>query len=79
MQRKATKEDRARDDLPPRQTRALGALLGGATITAAAEAAGVERTTIYRWLRDDVAFQGAYNRLRHDLLRELQSAGSTTS
>ena len=59
--------------LVPRQARALEQLFAGTAITRAAEVAGVDRSTVHRWLRDDVAFQAAYNGLRHDLLRELQS------
>ena len=39
-------------NLTPPQEKALAALLSGKTVTAAAEAAGVDRTTVYRWLRD---------------------------
>jgi hypothetical protein len=61
-------------DLPPQQTRALAALLGGATITAVADSAGVDRTTVHRWLRDDPGFQAAYNALRRDLRREVEAS-----
>ena len=44
------------------QTEALSALLSGETIKAAAELAGVDRSTVHRWLRDDWHFQAARNR-----------------
>jgi hypothetical protein len=48
----------------------LAELLTGQTITAAASAAGVERITVHRWLREDFAFQAAWNRDRRELRRE---------
>jgi hypothetical protein len=49
--------------------------LGGKTITAAAKAAKVDRTTIYRWLRDpcDPSFRNALEQGR----LELQAAVKT--
>jgi hypothetical protein len=40
----------------PGQLRAIAALVRGATITAAAEAAGVSRHTVHRWLAGDSTF-----------------------
>jgi transposase-like protein len=40
------------ENLSPAQEKALAALLAGQTITDAAKAAEVDRSTIYRWLRD---------------------------
>jgi hypothetical protein len=40
----------------PCQLRAIAALVGGATVTAAAQAAGVSRATVHRWLADDHDF-----------------------
>jgi hypothetical protein len=37
------------DGLTPAQHLALGALLAGKTVTAAAQEAGVDRSTVYRW------------------------------
>lgn len=44
-------------------------VVAGQTITAAAQAANVNRSTIYRWLQDpyDQAFVRAYHRRRHEL------------
>lgn len=73
MQQNTTGAGSKRPDLPPQQAQALAALLGGATITSAAEAAGVDRTTLHRWLREDFSFQAAYNGLRCDLRREIEA------
>jgi hypothetical protein len=40
----------------PGQLRAITALVGCATVTAAAEAAGVSRATLHRWLAGDSTF-----------------------
>src|SRR4051812_8522114 len=50
------------DELPPAQRKAVAALIGGATVTAAAAAAGVGRSTVYRWLDADPAFVAELNR-----------------
>ena len=54
------------------QTKALGALLAGETVTRAAERAGADRTTVHRWLREDWDFQAAYNAARRNLQREIE-------
>ena len=51
-------------DLAPAQYRAITAMVGGATITAAAEAAGVSRPTVYNWLDGSPAFVAELNKLR---------------
>ena len=55
------------------QARAFSALLADATVTAAAEAASVDRSTVRRWLRADSGFSPAHL----DCSREL--VGRTTS
>jgi hypothetical protein len=55
----------------PHQT-AMDALLAGKNITAAAQAAGVDRTTLHRWLRDDPDFVAIYNARRRDLAASAQ-------
>ena len=47
--------------LKPSQLVAMEQLLGGATITDAAAAAGVGRATLHRWLTHDYEFRGRYN------------------
>ena len=55
------------EQLTATQVVALEALASGATVTAAAAGAGVNRVTVHRWLRDDFCFQAALNRARRDL------------
>jgi ABC-type sugar transport system substrate-binding protein len=43
-----------RENLTPKQHRAIAALLTMPDVTAAAAAAGVTRETVYRWLRDPI-------------------------
>jgi hypothetical protein len=52
--------------LKVKQQLAITALLGGASQSAAAEAAGVDRSTLYRWMKRDAEFVAAYNRVKHD-------------
>ena len=73
VQQNTTRDKREVRELQPSQTRALAALAGGATVTSAAEAADVDRTTVHRWLRADFGFQAAYNGLRLDLRREFSA------
>ena len=70
--RNATKREPSRD-LPANQQQALGALLGGASVTTAAEVAGVDRTTVHRWLRADFEFRAALNGGRRELHQALQA------
>jgi hypothetical protein len=65
MQRDATAGEPP--SLPPQQIQALAGLLAGQTVTASAEAAGVDRTTVHRWLREDFGFQAALNRGRREI------------
>jgi hypothetical protein len=50
--------------LTPAQGRAVVALAGGATVTAAAEAGGVSRPTVYAWLDGVPEFVAELNRAR---------------
>src|SRR5215510_13573473 len=70
MQRNATP---ATDSLTPTQEKALAALLAGKTVTAAATAAEVDRTTVHRWLKDDFTFRAALNRGQRDLREAMQA------
>jgi hypothetical protein len=69
MRQNATPADGA---LTPAQEAALAALLAGQTVTDAAVAAGVDRTTVHRWLKEDFAFQAAFNGGRQELRQALQ-------
>ena len=70
MQQNATDPEHSGHELSQPQVKALSQLGGGATITAAAKTAGVDRTTVHRWLREDATFQAARNRLHADMRRE---------
>ena len=70
MQRNATP---SADALTPNQDKALAALLAGKSVTDAAAAAEVDRTTVHRWLKDDFGFRAAFNRERHRLREAMQS------
>jgi DNA-binding phage protein len=63
------------EDLSPAQQQALAALLAGRTVTAAATAAGVNRTTVYRWLRDPdrPGFRRALERGRRELRQAMEA------
>jgi hypothetical protein len=54
------------------QRAAIIRLTSGATRCEAAAAAGVTRTTLYRWLNHDPAFQAAYNAWQKDLVTTAQ-------
>jgi len=51
MGKAITKTDETRQELTGAQLNAIAALLGGASITDAATAAGVQRQTVHEWLR----------------------------
>ena len=71
MQQNTTSSDSSDPEVSPTQMRVLSALATGTTISAAAEAASVDRTTVHRWLREDACFQAAWNRLRLEMRREV--------
>ena len=60
----------AAEALSPVQATVLAELLSGKTITDAATAANVSRMTVHSWLREDFAFQAAWNRARSELCSE---------
>lgn len=59
--------------LSAKQQKAIEALLCEPTIQAAAQAAGVARATIFRWL-SDVSFASAYKSARGQLLESMLTA-----
>jgi hypothetical protein len=70
MPRNRTRErdiEEAPRTLDPIQLTVLEALLAGRTITDAAAAVGVSRTTVHRWLKDDYLFRAEVNAARHAL------------
>lgn len=64
MQRPATIGE---EDLSPSQSIAMDSLLTGSSVSDAAMAAKVSRTTVHRWLKHCAEFQAAYNARRMDL------------
>ena len=53
--------------LSPEQRTAIEWLTAGESPTSAAVAAGVGRTTVYRWMKEDPNFQAAYNAWQADV------------
>ncbi len=52
-------------NLSPAQTQVIAALASGETVTGAARAAGVHRSTVHNWLADP-AFSTEFDRIRED-------------
>ena len=63
----------------PLQAQVAAALASGLSVTSAAEAAAVHRTTVYHWLKHDSDFRAALEQARteydHRLQDELRSLG----
>jgi hypothetical protein len=55
-------------ELSGAQRTAIERLTCGSTMVDAATAAGVSRMTLYRWLKNDVQFQAAYNAWQRDAI-----------
>jgi hypothetical protein len=64
-------------ELSPPQLRVLAELIGGASMVEAAEAGGVDRSTIYRWKQDVPAFAEELCRARNEIRDRLQDAYRT--
>src|SRR5213079_273365 len=58
-------------DLSPAQAQVIKSLARGQTVTAAAEDAGVHRTTVHHWLRSEPAFKAAAETARTEYADEL--------
>jgi len=58
--------------LTPDQVKIVLALAQGTTFTAAAQAAGLNRVTIYRWLKTQEAFAAAVEQARADYILTLR-------
>lgn len=61
------------EKLTPEQLTALAALIEHGDKAKAARAAKVSRTTLYRWLREDVAFQAALDAATRQALKEFSA------
>ena len=64
-------------ELSPTQLRVIAELIGGASMVEAAEAGGVDRSTIYRWKQDVPAFAEELRRARNEIRDRLQDAYRT--
>lgn len=69
VQQNATEES----GLSPQQLQALESLLRGETVTEAASRAGVDRTTVHRWQREDYRFMAAVNSGRREIAEAIQA------
>src|SRR6266851_5383093 len=58
-------------DLSPAQAQVIKSLARGQTVTAAAEDAGVHRTTVHHWIRTEPAFKAAAEIARTEYADEL--------
>lgn len=54
--------------LSPTQLAAIAALVGGASVTDAAGRAGIDRTTLHRWMSGDAAFVATLNLTKREAL-----------
>src|SRR5919109_1247805 len=68
-----TKRNKSQRLTPP-QHAAMRELLSGATVTAAAKAAGVDRATCSQWLNRPGPFRDAYHDARAELWDEMRAA-----
>ena len=67
MQQKTTRKSPSKRRLSAAEMTAIQHLMSGSSVTAAAEAAGVDRTTLHRWMRHKVHFREALDQNREDL------------
>jgi hypothetical protein len=59
--------------LSPAQAQALASLAAGQTVSDAAQAAHVDRTTVYRWLNNDPIFAAEFNAARLEVIDIVRS------
>ncbi len=67
MPRNTTKRSPSKRRLSAAEMTAIQHLMSGTSVTAAAEAAGVDRTTLHRWMRSKAHFREALDQNREDL------------
>ncbi len=67
MQQKTTRKSPSKRRLSAAEMTAIQHLMSGSSVTAAAEAAGVDRTTLHRWMRSKAHFREALDQNREDL------------
>lgn len=68
-----TKQNATNESFSPSQRKALAAFAAGKTVSRAAEAAGVDRSSVYRWLRGEPSFIAEVNRIREERVTSIQS------
>ena len=66
-------EVRGHGGLSRKAEEAIAALLTAATIEEAAQQAGVGFRTLHRWIRENAAFQHAYQRARKEVVHQAQA------
>ncbi len=59
------------EGLETKKQRAVVALTSSRNVREAADRAGVHETTLYRWLREDEAFERAYDEARNEAMKHL--------
>jgi AcrR family transcriptional regulator len=67
------KGGRGAEHLPPEKVGALEMLVQGKTMSETAQAAGVSRRTLHRWLKNDAAFAALYNQWHEELKENCRS------
>jgi len=70
---KSNGDEEGQKALRPKQQRALELLVGGMPVEKLAEEVGVDRSTVYVWLKKDAAFQAAYNQWIEQLESEAKA------
>jgi AcrR family transcriptional regulator len=68
----AVQQNSSLSTLSPVQAQVIQALAKGSTVTAAANAAGVHRTTIHHWLRTQKEFASALEQAREEYVEQLR-------
>lgn len=71
MPRNELQQDATEFEISAPQRRAIEAMLPGKSLTDAAKAAGVNRSTLWRWLNKDAEFQSALNSYKREAFDQL--------
>jgi hypothetical protein len=66
---KSQQESTDSAELSQSQITAVAAIISGCTVTGAASRAGIDRSTIYLWLKQDAAFVAELNRAKLEQLQ----------
>jgi transposase-like protein len=64
--KKSTQQNSTQSTLTPKQIEVIEALASGASVTDAARRAGVDRSTVYLWMRDDDNFEAELSLARRE-------------